>query len=156
MAVHDLCNSGSVDRLDKPAACWVCTTEGASGFLYADPSTLRLRSAQSGSGHCAPPYADSPFYADIHTNASPHANSPARADIHANDRADDYSSTAYWYQTLPHRRFPKFPKVADRLPRADATVLPVDLPIPPTGRRRSGSAVDPAMLPSRPGRRKTS
>ena len=75
---------------------------------------------------------------------------------HANDRADDYSSTAYWYQTLPHRRFPKFPKVADRLPRADATVLPVDLPIPPTGRRRSGSAVDPAMLPSRPGRRKTS
>ena len=66
----------------------MCTTEGASGFLYADPSTLRLRSAQSGSGHCAPPYADSPFYADIHTNASPHVNSPARADIHANDRAD--------------------------------------------------------------------
>lgn len=25
---------------------------------------------------------------------------------HANDRSDDYSSTAYWYQTEPHRPFP--------------------------------------------------
>jgi len=66
---------------------------------------------------------------------------------HANDRCDDYSSTAYWYQTLPNKRFPRFPKVADRLPRQDLTVLPVDLPLPPTGRRRSGSPIDPAMLP---------
>jgi hypothetical protein len=65
---------------------------------------------------------------------------------HANDRCDDYASTAYWYQTLPHKKFPKFPKVADRLPRPDAMVLPVDLPIPPTGRARSGSPIDPATL----------
>ena len=55
---------------------------------------------------------------------------------HANDRCDDYSSTAYWYQTLPHKKFRKFPKVADRLPRPDATVIPVDLPIPPDRTRR--------------------
>jgi len=73
---------------------------------------------------------------------------------HANDRADDYSSTAYWYQTLPHKRFPKLPKVADRLPRPDATMLPVDLPIQPTRRKRSGSPIDPAMLPDKPRRRR--
>ena len=61
---------------------------------------------------------------------------------HANDRCDDYSSTAYWYQTLPHKRFPKLPKTEDRLPRPDAVVMPVDLPIPPTKRPRSGSRID--------------
>ena len=73
---------------------------------------------------------------------------------HANDRCDDYGSTAYWYQTLPHKRFPKFPKMDDRLPRPDATLLPVDLPIEPTERRRSGSPLDPAAFKSR-ARRKT-
>jgi len=68
---------------------------------------------------------------------------------HANDRCDDYASTAYWYQTLPHKKFPKFPKVGDRLPRADVTVLPVDLPIPPVKRRRSGSPIDPKLLPKK-------
>ena len=36
---------------------------------------------------------------------------------HANGRSDDYSSTAYWYQTEPHAAFPLLPPVADRLPR---------------------------------------
>ncbi len=38
---------------------------------------------------------------------------------HNNHRSDDYSSTAYWYQTEPHRSFPKLPKVEDRLPLPD-------------------------------------
>ena len=28
---------------------------------------------------------------------------------HANDRSDDYSSVAYWYQDLPNKRFPRLP-----------------------------------------------
>jgi hypothetical protein len=35
---------------------------------------------------------------------------------HNNQRSDDYSSTAYWYQTEPHAPFPALPGVADRLP----------------------------------------
>ncbi len=35
---------------------------------------------------------------------------------HANDRADDYYSVAYWYQTEPHAPFPPLPPVAERLP----------------------------------------
>lgn len=62
---------------------------------------------------------------------------------HANDRCDDYSSVAYWYQTLPSRPFPSLPSVADRLPRPDVKVQPVNLPIPVTDRRRSGSPIDP-------------
>ena len=38
---------------------------------------------------------------------------------HANDRADDYSSTAYWYQHEPHKPFQKMPEVKDRLPRSN-------------------------------------
>jgi hypothetical protein len=59
---------------------------------------------------------------------------------HANDRSDDYSSTAYWYQTLPAPPFPPFLPVAARLPRLDTVVQPVDLPYPVT-RRRSGSPI---------------
>jgi hypothetical protein len=62
---------------------------------------------------------------------------------HANDRSDDYSSTAYWYQTLPSKPFPPLPKVEDRLPRPDVKVQPVNLPIPVTERGRSGSPIDP-------------
>ena len=36
---------------------------------------------------------------------------------HANDRADDYYSVAYWYQTEPHAAFPALPPVEDRLPK---------------------------------------
>ena len=35
---------------------------------------------------------------------------------HANDRADNYYSVAYWYQTEPHAPFPALPPVEDRLP----------------------------------------
>lgn len=31
------------------------------------------------------------------------------------ERADDFSSVAYWYQTEPHKPFPAFPSAADRL-----------------------------------------
>lgn len=36
---------------------------------------------------------------------------------HANNLSNDYSSTAYWYQTEPHAAFPKMPPVEERLPR---------------------------------------
>ena len=35
---------------------------------------------------------------------------------HANDRADNYYSVAYWYQTEPHASFPPLPPVDERLP----------------------------------------
>lgn len=38
---------------------------------------------------------------------------------HNNHRSDDFSSTAYWYQTEPHKPFPQLPPVAERLPRPD-------------------------------------
>jgi hypothetical protein len=38
---------------------------------------------------------------------------------HANRRSDDYSSTAYWYQSEPHSPFPPLPAVEERLPRPD-------------------------------------
>ncbi|WP_239257313.1 glycoside hydrolase family 172 protein [Listeria ilorinensis] len=38
---------------------------------------------------------------------------------HANKLGNDYSSTAYWYQTEPHKPFPELPPLADRLPRKD-------------------------------------
>jgi hypothetical protein len=38
---------------------------------------------------------------------------------HANRRSDDYASTAYWYQTEPHKTFPALPGVQERLPRAE-------------------------------------
>ena len=38
---------------------------------------------------------------------------------HNNNRADDLSSTAYWYQLEPHKTFPTLPPVEQRLPRPD-------------------------------------
>lgn len=38
---------------------------------------------------------------------------------HNNHRSDDYSSTAYWYQTEPHKRFEKLLSANDRLPLRD-------------------------------------
>ncbi|MDP9364266.1 MAG: DUF2961 domain-containing protein, partial [Chloroflexota bacterium] len=35
-----------------------------------------------------------------------------------NDRADDWSSVAFWYQFEPHAAFPPMPPVPERLPRA--------------------------------------
>jgi len=39
---------------------------------------------------------------------------------HANDRADNFYSVAYWYQTEPHAAFPPLPAVEARLPRVSA------------------------------------
>jgi hypothetical protein len=36
---------------------------------------------------------------------------------HANHRADNFYSTAFWYQTEPHAAFPSLAKPADRVPR---------------------------------------
>ena len=36
---------------------------------------------------------------------------------HANNLSNDYSSTAYWYQTEPHGAPPALLPVAERLPR---------------------------------------
>ena len=36
---------------------------------------------------------------------------------HANQRSDDWSSTAYWYQTEPHKKFKPLLPVDERLPR---------------------------------------
>jgi hypothetical protein len=36
---------------------------------------------------------------------------------HANHRSDNFFTTAYWYQSEPHREFPPLPAVADRIPR---------------------------------------
>jgi hypothetical protein len=38
---------------------------------------------------------------------------------HANNLWNDYSSTAYWYQTEPHAPFPPMLPVDERLPRPD-------------------------------------
>ena len=63
---------------------------------------------------------------------------------HANDRCDDYSSCAYWYQTLPTKPFAALLPVAERLPRPDVIVQPVDLPIRPE-RKASGSRFNPEL-----------
>ena len=36
---------------------------------------------------------------------------------HANDRGDNFSSVAYWYQSEPHAEFPALPSANDRLPK---------------------------------------
>lgn len=38
---------------------------------------------------------------------------------HANKLSNDYSSTAYWYQTEPHKPFEPLPGVESRLARED-------------------------------------
>jgi hypothetical protein len=38
---------------------------------------------------------------------------------HANKLSNDYSSTAYWYQTEPHMSFEPLPAVEQRMPRVD-------------------------------------
>ena len=36
---------------------------------------------------------------------------------HANNFENDYSSVAYWYQKEPHKKFPPFPTLEERIPR---------------------------------------
>lgn len=40
---------------------------------------------------------------------------------HANDRADNYYSVAYWYQSQPYTDFPALPNVAARIPAVTIT-----------------------------------
>lgn len=49
---------------------------------------------------------------------------------HANSRSDDYSSTAYWYQTEPHKKFAPLLPVSQRMPNLTwkIDVLPEELP----------------------------
>lgn len=49
---------------------------------------------------------------------------------HANSRSDDFSSTAYWYQTEPHKKFEPLPPVEKRMPNLHwkIEVLPEDVP----------------------------
>ena len=42
---------------------------------------------------------------------------------HANDRADNFYSTGYWYQSEPHTDFPALPAVAERVPRVIPAAL---------------------------------
>ena len=37
---------------------------------------------------------------------------------HADDREDDYTSVAFWYQTEPHEKLSPLPPVKERLPNA--------------------------------------
>ena len=59
---------------------------------------------------------------------------------HANDRADDYSSTAYWYQVEPHKAFPAFPAVGARLPFALEPPAGLVLPKWEVGKPAPGAA----------------
>lgn len=43
---------------------------------------------------------------------------------HANQRSDDFSSTAYWYQTEPHKKFQPLLSVNERLPREEPKEIP--------------------------------
>ena len=42
---------------------------------------------------------------------------------HASQRSDDYSSTAYWYQTEPHKKFKQLLPVIERLPKDEPKEL---------------------------------
>jgi len=42
---------------------------------------------------------------------------------HANHRSDDWSTTAYWYQSEPHAKFANILKVEDRLPVDEGILL---------------------------------
>jgi len=42
---------------------------------------------------------------------------------HGNSQSNDYSSTAYWYQTEPHKKFPTMLKPEDRSPISDKKSL---------------------------------
>jgi hypothetical protein len=49
---------------------------------------------------------------------------------HANHRADDFYSTAYWYQTEPHAAFPALPPAEARIPRVYAVGGAGAAPVP--------------------------
>ena len=48
---------------------------------------------------------------------------------HANYRSDNFFSTAYWYQTEPHRKFPELPTPDARIPQVYAVGGPGPAPL---------------------------
>jgi len=60
-----------------------------------------------------------------------------------NHRADDFSSTAYWYQAEPHAALAALPAVKGRLPQARKTALPAPKTKP------SATAAAPSVAPAR-------
>ena len=66
------------------------------------------------------PYAGKNSMYRYHIEDPVHFQKSIRVTIehgHANNLSNDYSSTAYWYQTEPHAAFPALPVVGERLPR---------------------------------------
>ncbi|MEG2596750.1 MAG: DUF2961 domain-containing protein, partial [Ruthenibacterium sp.] len=56
----------------------------------------------------------------LHINEPVHFEKSIRVTVehgHANKLSNDYSSTAYWYQTEPHAAFEPLPMVTLRMPR---------------------------------------
>ncbi len=49
---------------------------------------------------------------------------------HANDREDDYTSVAFWYQTEPHQKLSPLPPVKERLPNAFWKIQKLDKNLP--------------------------
>ena len=49
---------------------------------------------------------------------------------HANDREDDYTSVAFWYQTEPHQKLVPLPPVLERLPNAFWKIQKLDQNLP--------------------------
>ena len=49
---------------------------------------------------------------------------------HANQRSDDYSSTAYWYQTEPHKKLEPLPPVKMRFPNPSYRIQVLDKNLP--------------------------
>ena len=49
---------------------------------------------------------------------------------HADDRADDYTSVAFWYQTEPHQKLSPLPPVNERMPNAFWKIQKLDKNFP--------------------------
>ena len=49
---------------------------------------------------------------------------------HANDREDDYTSVAFWYQTEPHQKLSPLPPVNERMPNAFWKIQKLDKNLP--------------------------
>lgn len=74
------------------------------------------------SGTAQDPYGGKNSMYRLHIADPIHFETSIRVTIehgHNNKLANDYSSTAYWYQTEPHKPFGTIGTVADRLPRPD-------------------------------------
>ncbi len=56
---------------------------------------------------------------------------------HCNQRSDDWSSTAYWYQTEPHKKFKPLLPLIERLPREEPKSVSIDGFKHPTSRFNS-------------------